>query len=135
MINPTWYPAQRQLRQFAVISLLGFGLLGALARFHFGAVIAPWVLWAIGLIVCLAGLAAPRAIRPVYALLMAIAFPIGWLISHLLLRVLFYCIFTPLGLILRMTGRDPLRLKRPSTDSYWLKHKQRNDPLSYYRQA
>ncbi|MFQ5428883.1 MAG: SxtJ family membrane protein [Phycisphaerae bacterium] len=135
MISPTWYPNNRYLRQFAVISLFGFGLMGVMARFQFDLEVTPYVFWAIGGLTCCAGLASPRAILPVYTLLMAVAFPIGWLVSNVLLRVLFYVILTPVGLLSRLFGRDPLRLKRPNAETYWLEHSQRADAVSYYRQA
>ena len=73
MIAPTWHPDQKQLRQFAVISLLGFGLVGSIVRFRFGWETASVVLGAVGALTCLIGLASPRAIFPVYTTLMLIA--------------------------------------------------------------
>ena len=40
------------------------------------------------------------------------AFPIGWTISHLLLLAVYYFVLTPVGLALRLTGRDPVDLGR-----------------------
>jgi polyferredoxin len=77
----------------------------------------------------------PRAVLPVYLALMVLAFPIGWVISELLLRLIYYGIFTPLGLWFRVIGRDALRLRKPETDSYWTRRRQSADPLGYYRQA
>ena len=135
MIKPTWYPDKKQLRQFAVFSLPGFALIGVIARWKFDAPAMAYALWVLGVLIFLVGLASPLAVRPVYTLLMAIALPIGWLVSNLLLRVLFYGIFIPVGLILRLFGRDPLRLKRPDSTSYWLDRQPPEDVASYYRQS
>ena len=35
-------------------------------------------------------------------------FPIGWVVSHLLLGVVYFLVLTPIGLTLRALGRDPL---------------------------
>ena len=135
MIAPNWYPNKKELRQFAVVSLFGFGLLGFVAHLRFGLEITAYVLWAFGGLTFLIGLVSHKAVLLIYLALMAITSPIGWLISNLFLRILFYGIITSLGLILRLFGRDPLRLKRPQTDSYWLEKKRSTTAASYYRQA
>ena len=46
------------------------------------------------------------------------------IIGRVLLTTLFIVILTPVGLVLRMLGRDPLRLRRPqSANTYWHKSK------------
>jgi hypothetical protein len=51
--------------------------------------------------------------------LMAV-FPIGFLVSRVVLAVLFYGCFTPLGICFRLLGRDALGLKRaPADGTYW----------------
>jgi hypothetical protein len=49
---------------------------------------------------------------------------LGKIISPVALGVLFYGVFTPIGALLRLTGKDPLRLKRdPAAASYWIARK------------
>ena len=95
MLAPSWYPDDKQLRQFAVISLFGFGLLGVLARFALQSELTSYVLWLLGTLTFLLGLASPRTILPVYAALMLAAYPVGWVTSAILLRVMYYGILTP----------------------------------------
>jgi carbamoyltransferase len=61
--------------------------------------------------------------------------PVGWLVSHLLLAIVYYGILTPIGLSLRVTGYDPLsrRAKRQST-TYWIPRPEASDPKRYFRQ-
>ena len=135
MITPPWYPDEKQLRQFAKVSLFGFGLLGSVARFGFGWETVAFVLWGVGVLTFIVGLLSPRAILPIYVALMAFALPIGWLISTLFLLIIFYGVMTPMAVIFRLIGRDPLSLKRPRAESYWRSRKQRSSRVSYYRQA
>jgi hypothetical protein len=135
MIAPSWYPSRRQLRQFAVICVFGFGLIALLVWSQTGSTRAPMILAGVGVAAFLVGLPFPTAIRPLYALLMAIALPIGWVLSNILLMIIFYLAFTPLGLVFRLMGRDPLRIRKPIVDSYWIDHPPRTDAASYYRQA
>lgn len=135
MLSPSWYPDLKQLRQFSVIALFGFGLLGALLRFRFELEAAPYAAWGLGVGTFLIGLIRPRGVLPMYTVMMAIAFPIGWLITNVFLRIMYFGIMTPAGFVSRMMGRDPLMLKRPKADSYWQDHKHRSDVAGYYRQA
>jgi hypothetical protein len=141
MLAPNWYPDHKQLRQFALACLPGFAFAGFMLHLkgHSWSTVGQsqlfWDLSGIGAFLCFLGLAVPTAIRPVYVLLMGVTMPIGFVVSHMFLRVIFYLILTPLGLLFRMIGRDPLLLIRPSGDSYWQVRKQRTDPLSYYRQS
>ncbi|MFZ2160712.1 MAG: SxtJ family membrane protein [Sideroxyarcus sp.] len=46
---------------------------------------------------------------------------LGKVVSPIALGILFYGVFTPIGLFIRLTGKDPLRLKfAPDADSYWI---------------
>lgn len=38
----------------------------------------------------------------------------------IVMAILFYAVVTPIGLVMRLTGRDPLRLRlEPEASSYW----------------
>ena len=57
----------------------------------------------------------------IYRLWMAVFYPVGWLVSHLVMTLLFYLVFTPVGLLMRATGNDPLnRLLDTKIESYWI---------------
>lgn len=46
---------------------------------------------------------------------------LGKVVSPIALGILFYCVVAPIGVLVRLTGKDPLRLKRdPGADSYWI---------------
>lgn len=131
-----WHPPKSTLRWFAGIWLVWFLGLGWLVwpiDEHHGAAIASIVC---GLLVGLGGLAQPGAIRLVFACAMAASFPIGWLMSWLLLGIVYYCLFTPLGLFFRLIGRDALALRlRPDISSYWTPKSEPADIRQYFRQS
>jgi hypothetical protein len=135
VISPSFRPDDKQLRQFAWIALPGFCLFGWLMLRLTGSTNLALGTAAFGAALCVVGSFAPRAVLPAYLALMALTFPIGWVVSELLLRLIYYGIFSPLGLIFRAIRRDPLRLRKPQTDSYWTRRRERRDQLSYYRQA
>lgn len=63
------------------------------------------------------------------------AFPIGWVVSHVLMAVVFFGLFTLIGFLFRLVGRDPLMLRRPVNQaSYWLPKARVEDKRRYFRQ-
>lgn len=136
MISIPWNPDRKQLRQFAGIWFPAFCALAgwAIARKtgHWQEVEISWVVCGA---VALGGFFYPPLIRPVFVGLILATFPIGWVVSHVLLGAIFYGIVTPLGLALRMTGHDPLQLKLPPDKSLWKTPSGKTTPASYLRQS
>jgi hypothetical protein len=93
------------------------------------------VLAVLAVTVGLLGLTWPRRIKPVFVAWMALAFPIGWIVSRVILGLLFYGLFTPVAWILRLKGRDELGLKRqPEATTYWHRKPSATDKSQYLRQ-
>ena len=136
MIAIQWNPSTKQLRQFAGIWFPAFcGLVGwsiGQKTGHWSGVEIGWVL--AGLL-SVGGLVLPALIRPIFVGLILLTFPIGWVVSHLLLGLIFYGVVTPIGLILRISGHDPLQLKKPSGNSVWKTSVGKTDATRYLRQS
>lgn len=68
------------------------------------------------------GLSAPKTLKQFYVSWMALAKALGWVNTRLILMLVFYAVFTPIGLCMRLFGRDPLDRKVEKTrQSYWKK--------------
>lgn len=127
-----WHPQPQQLRQFAAIAVV----LCPLVAWWWEAGPAGWLLAALGSGWGAAGLVRPRAVRPFYLALTALALPIGWVLGEVLLAVVYYGLFVPLGLAMRLAGRDPLQRRfDPQAATYWQPKKQPAGPASYLRQG
>jgi len=73
-----------------------------------------------------AGLFGHSILRPMYIGWMKFAFVFGWINTRILLGVFFYIVLTPIGLVLRLTGKDLLTLKIDrSATSYWIKRERK----------
>ena len=85
--------------------------------------------------VCLTAIQ-PESLRTFYKKWMMAAHFIGTLISSLLLAILFYLLFAPIGLVLRLMRKDLLDEQWESKQpSYWKKREQKIfDAKSYTRQ-
>jgi hypothetical protein len=69
----------------------------------------------------------PRLFRGFYRAGMTISFYVGQVMGGVLLTLFFIVVVTPIGLLLRLTGKDLLQLKRPSgTTTYWRPAKSSN---------
>jgi hypothetical protein len=91
------------------------------------------VLWAVGVALAASAMV-PGLGRVAYLAVYLISGVIGYGVSRGVLTAMFYLVFLPIGLALRLSGRDLLKLRRPAADTMWLPHAQRTDPDSYYRQ-
>ncbi|MEC8336766.1 MAG: SxtJ family membrane protein, partial [Planctomycetota bacterium] len=107
-----------------------------------------WVLWRCGvptmpltllaiaaLIVIIVYYLFPALQRPFYRGWMFSVMPIGWVISHLLLSIIYYLLLTPIGIIMRLVGYDPMKRKlEKKRETYWVARQQVRDPNRYFKQ-
>jgi len=145
LMTVNWRPDRGQLRGFALACLLALGLLGAWVFFRRSLVGFPmpaatarsaaWVLWALAALCGVLAAAAPRGIYPLYLALTAVSLPIGLVVSHGALALLFYGVLTPVGLLFRLVRRDPLHRRFDSSArSYWVRREAVTDVRRYFRQ-
>jgi hypothetical protein len=133
--NNPFKPTDRMLRQFSGIWIVFFGAIAALQEFHHQRHGLALVLAALAVTAGPIGLAWPRAIRPIFIGWMVVVYPIGWVVSRLILGTLFYGMFTPVAWFFRLTGRDALGLKRqPEAATYWQAKAGARDKSQYLRQ-
>ena len=146
MINPfkeiNWRPAAADLRKFAWSLVIGFP---CIARFFF---LAKWIsagvlpiprffflLGGIGAAVGIVCLLVPFIARPLYYIWYALAACVGIIMANLLFSLLFYGLFAPMGLFMRLLGRDALSLKfKRGTASYWRTAPPTAPAAQYFRQ-
>jgi hypothetical protein len=128
-------PSTRELRQFAGIWFPLFWVI--IGSFIYAAGARSGALAAIGAgaIAGAIGVARPRFIHPIYLLWMYAAYPIGFVVSHLLLGAIFYLLVTPVGLLMKLIGYDALRRRlRTGEPSYWVRTDMATDKKQYFRQ-
>jgi ABC-type uncharacterized transport system permease subunit len=127
----------RELRLFAAFWLpLVCAAIGVLLLARWQLQTAAIIVWAAGAALAAAGLALPPAAKVTYLGLMYAVFPIGYVVSHVVLAVVYFLVITPIGLVMRLAGRD-LMLRRfadKTVQSYWHRRQPSGDPLSYFKQ-
>jgi len=127
-------PSSKDLRWFAG---LWWPLLCAIAgtalirKLHLPGAAAG--LWIVAGMLAVAGLISPPIIRPVYGVVLRLTYPIGFVVSYVLLFSVYFFIFTPIGALVRIF-HDPMSRKLDrAAASYWTAHQP--DPVDrYFRQ-
>jgi Saxitoxin biosynthesis operon protein SxtJ len=108
------------------VELRKFGLLsGAIVAVLFGLLIPwlanlgfvrwPWYL-ASGLVAW--GLIWPKGLIFVYRPWLKFGHIAGWINTRIILLLLFYLVFFPVGLVMKLVAKDPMRRKKEETITY-----------------
>ena len=114
--------------------LIGFSVLGLLAAWRASGIsTGAIVLWSIGMF--LAGAAfVPKLGRIAYLGVYLPTSIIGFVVSNVILTLMFFLVITPLGIILRLMGKDFLRQQRQKDKSQWMPVNGAKSEDRYYRQ-
>jgi hypothetical protein len=128
-------PSPKELRQFAAIwfpaacAVVGWMIYRRLGVWPAGLV------WGLGVVLGIIGAWRPAVMRPIWNGWMTLAWPIGWVVSHAVLGLLYYGVLTPLGLVMRLVGHDPMtRGFDGNAKTYWVVHDPGAHSKRYLRQ-
>ncbi len=121
-------PTGRDLRNLGLVFLVALGVIGGWSWWR-GAAWGGW-LAGLGLAFGTWGLVWPAGLKPVYRAWMTLAVVMGYFMSRLLLSLIFFLAVTPIGLIMRLMGKDLLDMKMRDRDSYW--HRRSDGPDAKY---
>jgi thiol:disulfide interchange protein len=127
--------AWRQERQFGVSVGLVLLAIAAWLLWRGRGPAIVWTLGSIGAVLAVFGLAFPRALAGPNRAWMALAEALSWVSVRVILGLLFFLVFTPLGAWKRVRGWDPLN-RRAAADraSFWHPYSPRQaDPKHYER--
>jgi hypothetical protein len=126
---------RREFRRFAFVLTCVAAVFGSLLLWR-GRETGAVVFYSLAAYALASALLFPPAIRPVRWVLLKIGHALGWFNTRLILILLYFLVFTPIGLLLRLFGKDLLNRRRdPSAATYWIdKEKETFDPKRYERQ-
>ncbi|MBV8926772.1 MAG: hypothetical protein JOZ74_15500 [Bradyrhizobium sp.] len=106
-------------RTFGLVMAAALALIG-IVNFHRSGRLWPCELALATLFLAAAGLK-PNILHPLNRLWMKLGLVLHRIVNPIVMGLLFYGTIWPTGLVMRMRGRDLLRLKRePSADTYWI---------------
>lgn len=144
MMQINWRPDAKALREFAEIWMFFFGMVlaplayfgrGPFHYFEYDRLTMAATMWLIAVVVRLLAMVRPAWVRPVFLGMTLLALPIGWVISHVAMAVIYFGVFTPVALVFRLLGRDALRRRLDrSAASYWEDYNPDQGKARYLRQ-
>lgn len=115
-------------RGFGIVFAVVFSIIALWPTFTLRALpkvdLAATRLWAIALaaLFLAAGLLAPAVLKPLNRLWFKLGLLLARIMNPIIMGLLFYGVFTPFGLVMRLFGKDLLRLKLDrEAPSYWIR--------------
>lgn len=115
--------SKQELRNFGLIT-------GAITVVLFG-LLLPWLFerslplwpWVVAAVLWFWALVWPASLDRVYRGWMAIGHVLGWINTRIILGIMFYGLFLPVGMLMRLLGKDPLARSLDKTrNSYRIAH-------------
>ena len=135
LVRIDYNPSRTQLKVFGAAWLVCFGALGGVVLHRAGSGGLVATVWLAAIVVPSIGWCAPGFMRLVYIGMSLLAFPLGLVVSYLVLAVVYYCVFTPIGLLMRSVGHDPMERRYDHTaESYWVARRGADNLRRYFRQ-
>jgi len=102
-------PTRRQLNQFGLIWMGFVALAGLVAFIKFQLPGLARILWLAAVVVPMIGWFFPRFMRWVFLGMSYLGWPIGFVVSHVVLALVYYLLLTPIGLMTRLFGYDSMK--------------------------
>lgn len=122
---------KKDLRNFGLVIGIALGLLSGLLWWKGRDTYSIFAIIASAFI--LLGLLLPSVLKPLQKAWMTLAVIMGWIMTRIILGILFYLVFTGIGGISRLFGKQFLDLKiDPSIKSYWIKREPKISNKSDY---
>jgi hypothetical protein len=122
----------RAEREFGLLVGAVFSLLGLWWFYRGKFAVAAYVFTIAGVVLVLLGAAFPRLLIIPRKLWMKLAEGMAYVSSRIILSVIFFLVLTPIGVVKRAMGWDPLQRRSGSRESFWHTYPAR-DPNHYER--
>ena len=110
--------ANKTLRQFGLMVGGVFLVIGLWPFLWRQEAMRDWAV-VLGALLTVSGLAGPAILKYPYQGWMKVGHVMGWINTRIILGILFYGVVTPMGLVMKLTGRDPMcRGFEPDAQTY-----------------
>ncbi len=135
VVDIKWNPSRKELRVFAVLQVVFFAVIATVVYNKSGLTTLPTAIVSVSAVVGVIGFFVQPFMRAIYVVWMLAVWPIGLVVSHVVLAVVFYLVLTPIGIIMKLCGRDPMERKfDENASTYWIPRQQETGTRRYFRQ-
>jgi hypothetical protein len=108
-------------RSFGITFAVAFALLAAFTYWHRGATMTFYAVIVVSAFFAVVTLVAAHLLRPLNLIWLKFGLLLHKVVNPVIMGLLFFVVFTPMGVAMRAIGVDLLRLKRkPATETYWI---------------
>ena len=115
-------------RSFGLVFFVAFAAYGLWPLLREPRSVRPWAL-IVGAVFLLLALAAPKALAPLNRLWTKLGLLLGKIVNPIVMGLLFFFTITPIGILLRMMGKDGLHRRfDKKAPSYWIERKPPGPP-------
>lgn len=122
----------REQQKFGIIAGLLLALIGGVRWYFSGN--ASTILFVIAAVLFVLGLAAPRALEPLFSVWMKFADGLNWVMTRVLLGVVFLVFFVPVRVVRGLFGHDALQREwQPEAETYWEDAEPQSDNIEDYQ--
>ena len=119
------------LKKFGIVMGIGFLVITLILFIKEKQNLLPLISLSLLFFIC--SLTFPLVLKPIYLFWMKLAFILGWFNTRLLLSIVYFAVFTPIGIIMKLFKVDPLNRKiEKEKDSYWIKKESKDFNSSDY---
>jgi hypothetical protein len=117
-LDPRRPATTTELRDFGLLVGVAFLVIAAVTFWRDRPLAVFAAFGALGGALVLAGIAAPAILRRVYAGWMGLAVVLSKVTTPIFMGVIYFVVLTPIGLLMRVFGRNPLRAR--AATSVWV---------------
>ena len=126
--------SRTEQRKFGLVMAVAISVLGLLRYAIHGFAQFPLWFFVVAGVFAFFGLVWPRALKPVLIVWMKFALVLNWVMTRILLTVVYWVVIVPMGIIMGLFSEDPLKRKwLAKTDSYWEAPEEQPTELEQWR--
>ncbi|MBN2423494.1 MAG: hypothetical protein JXR46_07795 [Calditrichaceae bacterium] len=126
--------SDKAMTKFGLTMAIALIILGTVVFIYNSFTVTFFITVGLGLLFLMSGFLFKPLLRPIYVIWMGIALVLGWFISRIILAVLFYFVFMPIGIIMKIINKDVLNRKlEPGKTSYWIKRPEKAFDINRYQ--
>ncbi len=112
--------SRTEQRKFGLVMAAAIVVLGLIRYAFHGFAQFPMYFFAVAGVFAFFGLVWPGALKPVFIVWIKFALVLNWIVTHLMLTIIYWAIIIPMGIAMRLFSDDPLKRKwLPHDTSYW----------------
>lgn len=125
--------SKSEQRKFGLVMGVAISVLGLIRWAIHGFAVFPTYFFIVAAVFAGLGLLFPRGLYPVFVVWIKFAEVLNWIMTRVLLSIAFFLMITPVRVLVRLFGEDPLKRRfLQESDTYWEDAEEQPEELERY---